>query len=780
MFKLIKLEERIVLDASALLEAAEQFTDPLTDSLLDAVDALAPEANSGANSGANSALDALTSAVGSSNDVAAVVSELTAPVVDGVISAAPASNPNRVVAIASNIPGYAYVAALLVQSGVAQSGRVMVFDPQLESLAALLARVSSEAGANSETAIGQISVIADMSELLDHSRSTIDLAEPTVEVEGLQAGLDVQLIETSRQLNTGAGQALLSEFSPQFVTGVSTARLDQQVSIWQQQAAASVNDGATDRAQVQLNEQLDGDSDLSSLPVSPDLVPEGEVRGEGLKLVSRQVYLNHPNAPVFVDSYSATPLALHWATPPLDSGGLTLSLSVEHGRLEIAPLTTSLASSENRQLELSGTVAEVEQQLSQIRYTADKNFAGTDTLAYGFIDAEGELQAHPENIWLQVVPASASAPHPQGRSALLLSPETELSIAGDLLSYSSSVAVLDLYYQVRSVPEAGQLMRQSVVLKQGDLFSQSDIDDGLMSYRHIDSSRLIDGFQFAVTDGVHEAAVDTLEIRMVGNLELARNSGIGLNSGDQITLDSTMLKLAAMGIDADELLFEVLATPRNGVLLRDGEVLGSGDVFTQAHVDAGQLSLRSDFYGEPGLVVGDSFHFAAITTRSSGQAGSYLPDASFPLRLTASEMMPTANPAVLAVDSKVSSDMPTQAASELLDYVRLYGGSATEVANVQLGYVQQGSVQPGYAPSGDGVQAAVAALNGLSLGSANGLANGAASPETGWLEINDWDAQTGGEFAQLREAAPYADTLQLTEDDMLLYRLLPDIAKTGI
>ena len=69
-----------------------------------------------------------------------------------------------------------------------------------------------------------------------------------------------------------------------------------------------------------------------------------------------------------------------------------------------------------------------------------------------------------------------------------------------------------LRYRLRETVAHGQLMRGSRVLEAGDVFTQADINRGLVSYKHDGNEEHRDQFRFVVSDGLAESPLSTFAI----------------------------------------------------------------------------------------------------------------------------------------------------------------------------------------------------------------------------------------------------------------------------
>ncbi len=86
-----------------------------------------------------------------------------------------------------------------------------------------------------------------------------------------------------------------------------------------------------------------------------------------------------------------------------------------------------------------------------------------------------------------------------------------------------------LRYRLRKTVTHGQLMRGSRVLQVGDVFTQADINRGLISYKHDGNEGHRDQFRFVVSDGLAESPLATFAIAIT-----PRNDFATLNAPKQV------------------------------------------------------------------------------------------------------------------------------------------------------------------------------------------------------------------------------------------------------
>ncbi len=207
-----------------------------------------------------------------------------------------------------------------------------------------------------------------------------------------------------------------------------------------------------------------------------------------------------------------------------------------------------------------------------------------------------------------------------------------------------------IVYEVTSVPTKGELRIDGEVLGVGARFTQEDIDAGRIDYNSTSTFNdgETDAFTFEVRDATLRAYNDpalegadrnpdgsvtehtfTIDLRgekligtppeppapgRSGTVEVDTDAstvdgvlvteGDGVSGGvDTVTITSSELQINLQTVDGDgntlnlppeETVFRITAAPGNGTLFLDGAALGNYDTFTQADINAGDLTFVHD------------------------------------------------------------------------------------------------------------------------------------------------------------------------------------------
>ncbi len=155
----------------------------------------------------------------------------------------------------------------------------------------------------------------------------------------------------------------------------------------------------------------------------------------------------------------------------------------------------------------------------------------------------------------------------------------------------------ELVYHLNSLPIHGNLYKNGVLLDTNSTFTQKDINDGNISYKHDGSETTSDSFNFGVTDG-------TLSSSPLGTMQIYVNP---INDAPVITPvnlfvnvneSAKIINLNLPATDAEEypaqLVYTITTLPTNGTIKLNGVNLGVGGTFTQSDIDYGRVTFVSN------------------------------------------------------------------------------------------------------------------------------------------------------------------------------------------
>jgi VCBS repeat-containing protein len=279
-------------------------------------------------------------------------------------------------------------------------------------------------------------------------------------------------------------------------------------------------------------------------------------------------------------------------------------------------------------LRLNGTNLTLNQTFTQsdidsgrISYRHSGSETASDSLIFTATDgAGGSTGTRVLNI--AVTPVN-DAPQVVSSGPLTLSEGATTTITNTILRTSDSdTAASSLRYTLSTPPIVGSLRLNGTALNANESFTQQDIDNGRLTYQHNGSESSNDIFVFQVTDGTAApiSRIFNITVNPVNDVPvLVTNTGIILQGEVAASQPITGDQLLVTDIDntASQVTYTLVSLPGVGSLRLNGTELAANSTFTQADIDAGNLTY--DYVGSGG--VDTSFQFQV----SDGGAGGTLP-----------------------------------------------------------------------------------------------------------------------------------------------------------
>ncbi|MCB9931904.1 MAG: tandem-95 repeat protein [Planctomycetes bacterium] len=175
-------------------------------------------------------------------------------------------------------------------------------------------------------------------------------------------------------------------------------------------------------------------------------------------------------------------------------------------------------------------------------------------------------------------------------------------------------------YTLTAVPGFGTLRLGVTPLAVTDTFTQADIDANQLSYDHDGSENFADGFAFNIADtGTPTGTTSgsfSITINPVNDAPaVTTNAGLAVNEGDLgTTITTAMLETTDPDNTPGQLTYTLTTAPGNGTLRLSGSPLVVTSTFTQADINAGNLTYDHD----GGETTSDSFEFDVADPAPSG------------------------------------------------------------------------------------------------------------------------------------------------------------------
>ncbi len=209
-----------------------------------------------------------------------------------------------------------------------------------------------------------------------------------------------------------------------------------------------------------------------------------------------------------------------------------------------------------------------------------------------------------------------------------------------------------IVYQLTQLPGGtGSVRLSGSTLVQGGTFTQDDVNNNRVTFRFSDDASTT-SFRFTITDGTTTTSEATFAINGIpvnDEQVLATNTGAIVAEGSSgNTLTSLMLQTLDVDNTPGQLVYTVTASPGNGTLRLSGAALRAGDMFSQADINAGNVTYDHD----GSETISDSFDFSV----DDGQGTAS--NATFKLTVTPVNDSPTAiTPIGFAVDENIDTTL---------------------------------------------------------------------------------------------------------------------------
>ncbi len=177
----------------------------------------------------------------------------------------------------------------------------------------------------------------------------------------------------------------------------------------------------------------------------------------------------------------------------------------------------------------------------------------------------------------------------------------------------------ELRYTLQSQPIFGALRRGGIGLGTGAIFTQQDIDNGLISYQHNGSEQPSDAFTFLVSDGTSTPSPGIINIAVapVNDAPVLRtNLPLTLTAGTSATrqISTSLLEATDSDNPLNQVFFRLGSLPSAGQLSRSGQLLTTGQTFSQQDIKDGIV-----LYSYSGVGSSDGFQFTIVD--SLGKVG---------------------------------------------------------------------------------------------------------------------------------------------------------------
>lgn len=212
----------------------------------------------------------------------------------------------------------------------------------------------------------------------------------------------------------------------------------------------------------------------------------------------------------------------------------------------------------------------------------------------------------------------AARPSAVALRALGLDEGATAAVTSSLLRFSDNVSSAgSLIYTVDEVPSAGRLSRNAVELTTGGTFTQQDLDDSLVTYRHFGYEQHTDGFRFRVR-GVpgYSSSTQSFAIDITPTPDrpsLNTLAALRLAEGGRAVVTNGHLRVLDGDTPSTQVVFTVSSAPAHGQLNRL--------TFSQSDVDNAGVHYTHD----GGETTTDAFTVSVADESGEGLAGLVVP-----------------------------------------------------------------------------------------------------------------------------------------------------------
>jgi VCBS repeat-containing protein len=255
-----------------------------------------------------------------------------------------------------------------------------------------------------------------------------------------------------------------------------------------------------------------------------------------------------------------------------------------------------------------GTFTQTDINSGRLAYTHDGGEATSDSFSFTVSDGEGHSIA--ETAFSIAVAARNDPPVLAANASLTVDEGGSAAITAAKLQVTDpDAAAASIIYTIASLPAHGSLTLDGTPLGPGDTFTQADIDSGDLAYVHDGGEDASDSFTFTVSDGSGGSIAGTaFSIAVTAQNDspvLATNLRLSVAGNASGTITADLLRASDPDTPAASIIYTLASLPAHGALTLRGTPLGSGDEFSQADIDSGDLAYTQD--GDP--YAEDSFEF---------------------------------------------------------------------------------------------------------------------------------------------------------------------------
>lgn len=230
--------------------------------------------------------------------------------------------------------------------------------------------------------------------------------------------------------------------------------------------------------------------------------------------------------------------------------------------------------------------------------TLDANSALTVNTFSVIVPAEAPIVADP----LPAGPAANTPPVVGGDKALTVNESGTYVLTAADLHASDDFALPDgLTYRLLVVPRTGTVLLNGIALGAFGTFTQDDVNNGRVTFRHNGNEQFVDSFQFSISDGTLITGAQTFNIHVTpqndtptatlgSNVVASEGGTVVINAGNILLRDVDEQSDSTPGTPyavTNDLIFKITSLPQYGTLTLNGVALGINDTVTAAQLASG-------------------------------------------------------------------------------------------------------------------------------------------------------------------------------------------------
>jgi hypothetical protein len=192
-----------------------------------------------------------------------------------------------------------------------------------------------------------------------------------------------------------------------------------------------------------------------------------------------------------------------WVVSDVDSNSFTLSIDISNGTLKwhgVSGVPEGVDLSSPNGITLSGTATEINEWASKISFAPNAEFSGSANVRWTLHDDGTTPQSIVANSSIFVKSVNDAPTVEIGQSSSLDQGRLTQITPAQTRAKDIDNAASELTYRLVTMPSSGTLLLNGQTMNRFSAFTQADIDDGMVQYKHDGSVSESDDFSFVVFD----------------------------------------------------------------------------------------------------------------------------------------------------------------------------------------------------------------------------------------------------------------------------------------